>query len=252
MAGDMRLIPVTGLPAVQPGDDLAELVLAHLHEPVHDGDVFVIAQKIVSRAENRLRFLPDVRPSARALALAPEAQKDARLVEVILADSTEVLRLRQGVFIVEQRNGFVCANAGVDRSNVPPGNGQMVALLPVDADASADRFVEGVLRHTQRTVGAIVNDSHGRAWREGSVGVAIGVSGLPALKDERGRHDLYGYELQTSIIGWADEVASEASLLMGQSDQGVPVVLIRGLERPAGPNGSFRDLLRPKQKDLFR
>jgi coenzyme F420-0:L-glutamate ligase / coenzyme F420-1:gamma-L-glutamate ligase len=249
--GELRLIPIPGLPGIQAGDDLAALVVERLPEPALDGDVFVIAQKVVSRAEGQLVNLGDVEPSPRALEMAPTAKKDPRLVELILRESKEVLRLHEGVLIVEQRSGWVCANAGIDRSNVPPGNGEVAALLPADADASARRFVERIRELTGRRVTAIVNDSHGRAWREGSVGVAIGVAGLRPLKDERGRRDLYGYELQTSVIGWADEIAGAASLLMGQTDEGIPVVLVRGLRyQPA--EGSAQEIIRPRERDLFR
>jgi len=249
--GELRLIPVAGLPAIQAGDDLAALVVERLAEQALDGDVFVIAQKVISRAEGRLVSLADVTPSERAREMAPTAQKDPRLVELILRESNEVLRLHEGVLIVEQRAGWVCANAGIDRSNVPPGNGEVAALLPEDADASARRFAERIRELTDRTVAVIVNDSHGRAWREGSVGVAIGVAGLRPLRDERGRRDLYGYELQTSVIGWADEIAGAASLLMGQTNEGIPVVLVRGLRyEPA--TGSAHEIIRPRDRDLFR
>jgi coenzyme F420-0:L-glutamate ligase/coenzyme F420-1:gamma-L-glutamate ligase len=249
--GELRLIPVAGLPAIQAGDDLAALVVERLAEQALDGDVFVIAQKVISRAEGRLVSLADVTPSERAREMAPTAQKDPRLVELILRESNEVLRLHEGVLIVEQRAGWVCANAGIDRSNVPPGNGEVAALLPEDADASARRFAERIRELTDRTVAVIVNDSHGRAWREGSVGVAIGVAGLRPLRDERGRRDLYGYELQTSVIGWADEIAGAASLLMGQTNEGIPVVLVRGLRyEPAA--GSAQEIIRPRERDLFR
>jgi coenzyme F420-0:L-glutamate ligase/coenzyme F420-1:gamma-L-glutamate ligase len=249
--GELRLLPITELPAIQPGDDLAALTVERLPEPVQDGDVFVVAQKVISRAEGRLVHLADIEPSQRALDMAPTAKKDPRLVELILRDSSEVLRLHEGVLIVEQRAGWVCANAGIDRSNVPPGNGEVAALLPEDADASARVFAERIQQLTDRTVAVIVNDSHGRAWREGSVGVAIGVAGLRPLKDERGRRDLYGYELQTSVIGWADEIAGAASLLMGQTNEGIPVVLVRGLRyEPA--EGSAQEIIRPRERDLFR
>ncbi len=249
MMSDVRLISVQDLPSIQPGDDLAALVVERV--ALEDGDVVVIAQKVISRAENRLVHLSTVEPSQRAIDMAPTAKKDPRLVELILCDSNEVLRLHEGVLIVEQRSGWVCANAGIDRSNVPPGDGQVAALLPEDADASARRFAARILELTGRTVAVVVNDSHGRAWREGSVGVAIGVAGMRPLKDERGRRDLYGYELQTSVIGFADEIAAAASLLMGQTDEGIPVVIVRGLEYQAG-DGSAQEIVRPKERDLFR
>jgi coenzyme F420-0:L-glutamate ligase/coenzyme F420-1:gamma-L-glutamate ligase len=251
VSSEVRLIPVQGLPVIQPGDDLADLVLKSLPEPPLDGDILVIAQKIVSRAENRLVQLADVKPSRRAQELAPLAKKDPRLVELILQDSSEVLRLHEGVLIVEQRSGFICANAGIDRSNVPPGSGEVAALLPADSDASARRFADRVHELSARRVAVIINDSHGRPWREGSVGVALGVAGMRPLKDERGRRDLFGYQLQTSVIGLADEIASAASLLMGQTDEGIPVVIVRGLPYEVG-QGSAQEMLRPKDRDLFR
>ena len=249
--GELRLIPVPGLPAVQPGDDLAALVVERLPEPLQDGDVAVIAQKVISRAEGQLVRLADVEPSRRAVDMAPVAKKDPRLVELILRESNEVLRLHEGVLIVEQRAGWVCANAGIDRSNVPPGDGQTAALLPEDADASARNFAARVRELTGRTLAVIVNDSHGRAWREGSVGVAIGVAGLSPLKDERGRRDLFGYELQTSVIAVADEMAAAASLLMGQTTEAIPMVVLRGLRYEAA-EGSAQELIRARERDLFR
>ena len=251
MKGEVRLIPVLGLPSVQPGGDLAALVLDRLGDLPEDGDIFVIAQKVISIAEGRLVNLGDVRPSQRAFELALVAKKDPRLVELILQDSREVLRLHEGVLIVEQRSGWVCANAGIDRSNVPPGNGEVAALLPLDSDRSARDFAARVKMLSGRTVAVIVNDSHGRAWREGSTGVAIGVAGMHALKDERGRRDRYGYQLQTSVIGLADEIAAAASLLMGQTNEGIPVVVLRGLAfEPA--EGSAQELIRERERDLFR
>ncbi|MDE3075075.1 MAG: coenzyme F420-0:L-glutamate ligase [Chloroflexota bacterium] len=251
MAAVVNLVPVRGLPVIQPGDDLAAIVVRHLAGPVQPNDIFVVAQKVVSRAENRLVRLADVEPSRRAVELAPQAQKDPRLVELILQDSKEILRVHEGVLIVEQRSGFICANAGIDRSNVPPGSGEVAALLPEDPDGSARRLADGIHQLTGQSVAVIINDSHGRPWREGSVGVAIGLSGLRPLKDERGKRDLFGYRLQTSVIGLADEIASAASLLMGQTDEAIPVVIVRGLEYETGP-GSAGELLRPRERDLFR
>jgi len=250
-AGQVRLIPVPGIPTVQPADDLAALIVRSLPEGLQQGDVLVVAQKIVSRAEGRLVRLADVHPSARAQDMARTANKDPALMELILRESNEVLRVHEGVVIVEQRSGWVCANAGIDRSNVPPGTGAVAALLPLDADASARRLADGLHKLTGQTVAVIINDSHGRAWREGSTGVAIGIAGMRAIKDERGQRDLFGYQLQTSVIGLADEIASAASLLMGQTDEGIPAVVVRGLtyDRAEGTAG---ELIRPKERDLFR
>ena len=249
MTDGVRLIPVRGLPAVAAGNDLAELIVHR--QDVESGDIIVVAQKIVSLAEGETVRLSEVEPSAKAHELAPIAKKDPRLVELILRDSREIIRLNEGVLIVEQTAGWVCANAGIDRSNVPPGDGEVAALLPRDADASAARVAARIKQLTGHAVAVIINDSHGRAWREGSVGVAIGVAGMNAVKDVRGHRDLYGYELQTSVIGFADEIAAAASLLMGQTDEGIPVVVVRGLEYEAG-TGSAQDLVRPRERDLFR
>ncbi len=217
-----------------------------------DGDIVVIAQKIVSKAEGRWVRLDDVDPSPRAAELARITDKDPRMVELVLRESREVLRARPGVLIVEDVRGFICANAGIDRSNVQQdGAGERVLLLPENPDRSADEIRRQIEARTGRHVAVIVNDSHGRAFREGTVGVAIGVSGLPALWDRRGELDLTGYTLHATVIGWADEVAAAASLLMGPAAEGVPAVAVRGLARPPG-EGKARDLLRPRERDLFR
>ena len=246
------LTALAGIPFVKAGDDLAALILAALREAslvLQHGDVLVLAQKIVSKAEGRTVDLTTVKPSDRAIALAAKTQKDPRLVELILADSTEVLRQRPGVIIVAHRLGLVLANAGIDRSNVA-GTDQAL-LLPLDPDRSAADVRRSLQAATGTDVGVMIIDSIGRAWRNGTIGTAIGVSGLPGLLDLRGRPDLFGRRLETTEVGLADELACAASLVMGQADEGRPVVLARGLEY-GRRDGSARELVRAREKDLFR
>ena len=241
---------------MQAGDDLARLVLDGLAasgERLDDGDVLVLAQKIVSKAEGRSVRLADVTASPRARELAAQCDKDPRLVELILSESAEVLRVRPGVIVVAHRLGFVLANAGIDRSNVErdSDDDERVLLLPRDPDGSARRLRDALKIATGAEVGVIVNDSIGRAWRTGTVGTALGVAGLPALADLRGRPDLFERALQTTEVGLADEIAAAASLLMGQADEGRPIVLLRGLavERRTG---SGQELIRRRELDMFR
>lgn len=247
------LFPLEGLPLIRPGDDLVALLgeaLARIGGP-RPGDILVVAQKIVSKAEGRFVRLADVVPSPRAVELAQITGKDPRLVEVILWDTAEVLRARPGLIIVEHRLGFVCANAGVDRSNVAPEGEEVVLRLPADPDASARRLREGLAQRFGVDLGVVIADSHGRAHRKGVIGVAIGVSGLPALEDWRGRQDLFGYTLQHTEVALGDLLASAATLLLGQAAEGVPAVLIRGV--PFTPReGSARELIRERIHDLFR
>ncbi len=254
MAASMSLTALPGFPRIRPGDDLAALILEGLEAAalrLEAGDVIVVAQKVVSKAEGRLVDLQDVTPSAPAHELAERAEKDPRLVELILLESREVLRVRPGLIIVEHRLGFVCANAGIDHSNVDQAAGERVLLLPEDPDASARRLRDRLEAACGVRPAVLIIDSHGRAWRMGTVGVAIGVAGLPALLDLRGRPDLFGRRLQVTQVGLADEVAAAASLLMGQADEGCPVVHLRGLRYPPH-DGSLAELLRPRELDLFR
>ncbi len=250
----ISLLPVEGLPLIQPGDPLADLIVESVESTggVQDGDLLVIAQKIVSKAEGRVVDLSTVEPSADALLLAEQAEKDPRLVELILRESRKVVRIRPGLIVVEDCRGFICANAGIDRSNIEQHNdNERVALLPADPDASAQRLCARVHELTGMRIGVIINDSHGRAFREGTVGVAIGLAGVPALADRRGEADLTGYVLQHTVIGIADEIAAAASIIMGPAAEGVPAVLVRGLDLP--PSGSTaRELQRPEENDLFR
>jgi coenzyme F420-0:L-glutamate ligase / coenzyme F420-1:gamma-L-glutamate ligase len=251
----LELIAVPGFPMVEPGDDLLQLICdtgdaAGLQ--FDDYDVIVVAQKVVSKAEGRYVDLAQVSPSARALALAGEVEKDPRLVEVILSESRRVLRHRPGVLIVEHRLGFVAANAGIDQSNVDPRQGVLpVLLLPENPDVSAQRLHDGVRQRLGKHTGIIINDSFGRAWRVGTVGTALGAAGLPSRLDLRGQPDLYGRPLRVSETGFADEIAAAASLLMGQADEATPVVVVRGLrwQAPALPASC---LLRDREDDLFR
>lgn len=256
-AAQLVLTALPGIPLVQAGDDLAALILAGLERAglaLTTNDVIAVAQKVVSKAEGRCLRLADVTPSARADALAALTQKDPRLVEVVLSEAKEVLRACPNTLIVEHRLGFVCANAGVDRSNVAPhgaGLDEFVLLLPVDPDDTCRGLRERLRAATGAEVGVIINDSHGRAWRNGTVGVALGAAGFPALQDMRGHPDLFDYALQITQIGLADELAAAASLLMGQADEGRPVIHIRGVPY-ALREGSAAELIRRKEMDLFR
>lgn len=247
------LTPLEGIPLVQAGDDLPALLQAALSRhniQLQDGDILVLAQKIVSKAEGRLVRLDDVTPSSKAVELAIEVQKDARLVQLILDESREVLRAREGLVVVEHRLGFVSANAGIDHSNVDGSEGS-VLLLPKDPDDSAQRLRSALEHAGDARLGVLIIDSHGRAWREGTVGVAIGVSGLPGIVDLRGRPDLFGRELRASILGAADELAAAASLVMGQAGEGCPAVHARGFPYDLRES-SLGELLRPKERDEFR
>jgi coenzyme F420-0:L-glutamate ligase/coenzyme F420-1:gamma-L-glutamate ligase len=252
----LELLAAPGLPLVRQGDDLAALIVdafRHCDLLLRGGDVVVVAQKIVSKAEGRLVELDTVTPSPRAIALADEIGKDPRLVEVILSESVRVVRTRPGLLIVEHRLGFVMANGGVDQSNVgASGSLARALLLPENPDASAAALRERLQALTGvERIAVVINDSFGRAWRIGTVGVAIGAAGLPAQVDLRGQPDLFGRTLETSVVGYADEIAAAASLLMGQAGEARPVVLVRGLEwsAPASPAAS---IVRPAHEDLFR
>ena len=251
----LEVIALQGLPLIRAGDDLVQRIASALTTngvTPRVGDVLVVAQKIVSKAEGRVVDLATVKPSGRAITLAAEVDKDARLVEVILSESVRVVRARRGVLIVEHRLGFIMANAGVDQSNVAPIDGsQRVVLLPEDPDRSAETLRRGLATVTGVDVAVVINDSFGRPWRKGTVGIAIGVAGLPSLIDLRGRPDLFGRRLETSVLGFADEAAAAASLVMGQADEALPAVLIRGLGWSA-PETTAASILRPPDEDLFR
>jgi coenzyme F420-0:L-glutamate ligase / coenzyme F420-1:gamma-L-glutamate ligase len=251
----LEAVPLRGLPLIRAGDDLVDLIASALKlngVTLRAQDVLVVAQKIVSKAEGRTVNLATIEPSPRALALAAEVDKDPRLVEVILSESVRVVRARRGVLIVEHRLGFIMANAGVDRSNVAPADDpERVLLLPENPDRSAEALRRGLAALTGIDVAIVINDSFGRPWRQGTVSVAIGVAGLPALVDLRGQPDLFGRRLEVSVVGFADEVAAAASLLMGQADEALPVVLIRGLSWSA-PESTAASIIRPPYEDLFR
>jgi coenzyme F420-0:L-glutamate ligase / coenzyme F420-1:gamma-L-glutamate ligase len=253
----MTLFAVDGLPLIQPGDDVAGLIVEHLAaqgDALEPGDILVIAQKIVSKAEGRLVRLEDVEPTPAAQEMAQTTGKDPRVTQVVLADSNAVIRARPGLLVVEQRGGWICANAGVDRSNVAFGeSGEWLTLLPADADASAAGIRARLEELTGIAPAVIISDSHGRAWRIGTVGVCIGCAGLPPLWDQRGEKDLFGYELAVSEECIADELAAAAALLMGQGGEGRPVVVVRGYAPPAHlPPKPARAIQRPAQMDAFR
>jgi coenzyme F420-0:L-glutamate ligase/coenzyme F420-1:gamma-L-glutamate ligase len=253
----LTLTSLQHIPLIRHGDDLADIVVSALHEDhiaLEDNDILVIAQKVVSKAEGRAVNLAAVTPSQRAIDLAEKTQKDARLVELILRESNEVLRTRVGTIVVEHKLGFVCANAGIDHSNVAGAGDatqEWVLLLPEEPDSSAQKIRQQVETKTGKRIGILIIDSHGRAWRNGTVGVAIGMAGLPGVQDLRGEQDLFGFTLRITQVGVADELAAAASLTMGQAAEGTPVVHVRGFPYPLR-EGSLQELLRPKEQDLFR
>ena len=247
------LTTLPNIPLVKNGDDIARIILNGLRDAeieLREGDVIVIASKIISKAEGRVARLNDVTPSARALELAQETDKDAREIELMLQESSEIVRARKGLIVTRHRLGFVSANAGIDHSNVQEGAEDFVLLLPRDPDATAEHTREQVERETGKQVAIVIADSHGRPHRLGTIGIAIGCAGIPALEDWRGRKDLFGYELKYTDIGLADMLASAATLLFGQAREGTPIVHVRGATW-FGNNGSARDLVRPKEMDLF-
>ena len=253
----MILTPLPDIPLVQPGDDLVDLIQASLCKTdltPQDGDIFVIAQKIVSKAENRFVNLAQVNPSEEAVRIANEVGKDPRFVELVLRESQSVLRTRINTLIVVHKLGFVCANAGIDHSNVQGRGGNpedWVLLLPENPDASAEAIRKGLERLYRARLAVMIIDSHGRAWRLGVVGTTIGISGAPALVDMRGKPDMFGYQLRITQIAAADELAAGASLVMGQANEKSPVVHVRGFPYPLRESG-LNELLRPEDQDLFR
>jgi len=253
----LTLTSLINIPIIRHGDNLADVIVASLRDSnvvLQDNDIFVIAQKIVSKAEGCMVNLNTITPSPRALELARKTEKDPRVVELMLRESNEVLRTRVGTIIVEHRLGFICANAGIDHSNVAGAGDSVeewVLLLPADPDGSSRAIREQIESRTGRKIGVLIIDSHGRAWRNGTAGVAIGMSGVPAVVDRRGDRDLFGYTLRVTTIGAADELAAAASLVMGQADEGTPVIHVRGFPYPLR-EGSIRELIRPKEQDLFR
>lgn len=253
--GDLSFRGLPGVPPVRAGDDLAGLILAAVERaqaPVRGGDIVIVAQKVVSKAAGLSVDLASVAPSARARELAAVTGKDPRFVEVVLSESASVVASRRDVLITEHVSGAILANAGVDRSNVDPSAGaEPVLLLPRDGDAAAAALRERLAAALGVDVAVIINDSWGRPWRLGTVGAAVGVAGLAPLHDHRGRADLFGRALEVSIEAVADELAAAANLVMGQADEGVPVVIASGFRRLA-TEGSVRELLRPKSEDLFR
>lgn len=243
------------IPLIRTGDDLGRIIGEALNAEgldLRNGDVIVVAQKVVSKAENRYCELASVEPSGRALALAEEVHKDPRLVELVLRESVRVVRSRRDVLIVEHRLGLVMANAGIDQSNVDHADGrERVLLLPRNPDASAAWLREQLGSHFGASVGVVINDSFGRPWRYGTTGVAIGAAGLPALVDKRGDLDLFGRRLEATVIAYADEIAAAASLVMGQADEGRPVVVVRGLSWSGGEVPASA-VVRSAAEDLFR
>ncbi|MEZ0396170.1 MAG: coenzyme F420-0:L-glutamate ligase [Anaerolineales bacterium] len=257
MPHPLTLTPLPGIPLIRPGDDLADVLLAALASArlsLADGDILILAQKIVSKAEGRLVNLQTVLPSQAALELATRSEKDPRLCELILRESRAIVRVRPGTVIVEHRLGFICASAGIDHSNVRGEDGNpedWVLLLPENPDRSAASLRARLEAASGKRLGVMIIDSHGRAWRLGVTGVCIGLSGLPALVDKRGDPDLFGFRLRITQIAAADELAAAASLVMGQADEGTPAVHARGFPYPLRES-ALGELIRPKEQDLFR
>lgn len=247
------LTTLSNIPLVRRGDDIAQIILNGLRDStieVAQDDVIVIASKIISKSEGCVVCLDDVEPGAMAMELADTTKKDPREIELMLQESSGIVRARRGLIVTRHRLGFVSANAGIDHSNVEEGAGQYVLLLPRDPDASAQAIRDTLYARIGAQVAVIIADSHGRPHRLGTVGIAIGAAGLPALEDWRGRQDLFGYELKYTDIGLADMLASAATLLFGQAREGTPVVHVRGATW-RGKNGTARELIRPPEMDLF-
>jgi coenzyme F420-0:L-glutamate ligase/coenzyme F420-1:gamma-L-glutamate ligase len=251
---EIRIIPIRGIPVpVKPGDDVAVLICEAAEKqgtPLQDGDVLVVSQKVVSKAGGLVFKLSDIRPSEEALRLSKTLNKPPELIEVILRETRRVVRLSDRHLICETRHGFVCANAGVDVSNVDGGTSAVT--LPQDPDREASRIRERIKRLRGIDVAVIISDTHGRPFRRGQVNVAIGISGMKPIRDRRGERDLFGYVLKSKFIAIADEVASAAELVMGQASEGVPAAIVRGLKYERSDSSSISELIMSPEEDLFR
>ena len=252
---NLELLAIENIPLIEPGDDLVSILIQTIKEEkikLRRGDILVIAQKVVSKSENRYAYLNDVVPSSEAIRIAKNSDKDPKLVQLILNESVKVIRQGRGVIVVENKLGFIHANAGIDKSNIESdAYNPKVLLLPKDPDNSALKIKEEIFRQTELKVGIIINDSSGRAWRKGIVGIAIGSSGVEVLLNLRGQKDLYGNALEITEVGRVDEIASAASLLMGQANEGLPVIIVRGIPETSKVN-NVKSILRDKSEDLFR
>ena len=248
----IQIIGVKGLPIIKKGDNLAELVCDAAERngtPLQDGDILVVSHVVVSRAEGNVVNLDSVVPSDFAKTFAQQFGKDPALIETILRESRSIIRMGDGKLITETRHGLVCANAGVDNSNVP--GERNVALLPKNSDSSAQRIRQEIRRLTKKDVAVIVSDTHGRPLREGEINIAIGVAGIRPIRDRRGEKDLFGYVLKVKRTAIADELCSAAELVMGQASEGIPVAIIRGYLYPKSEEAKAIELTRPREKDLF-
>lgn len=252
---EIRVIGIENIPLIKEGDDIADLILTAMAEgkiKVENDDVFVIAETIIAKAEGNKIYLNAIEPSPQAIGLAQKTGKDPKLVEAIIKNSKEILKVGHDFIISETKHGFVCANAGIDESNVDEG---MATPIPDDPDESANFIMEKIEKATNKEVVVIISDTQGRAFREGAIGTAIGISGMNPLWDRKGEKDLYDRELQTTNIAVADELASAASIVMGQADEGIPVVLIKGvnyIKDLKNMDATSNDLIRPKEYDVFR
>jgi len=254
---DLILRALENIPEINPKSILSDLIIEASSKnnwAWDDGDIIVIAQKIVSKSEDRYVNLADVKPGMRAMSYAKHVDKDPRLIELILQESKRVLRTRAGLMVVQHKLGFICANAGIDHSNISVG-GKMqenwVLLLPKDPNLSANRIQKSIEKQIGKKIGVLIIDSHGRAWREGVVGISIGISGMPAIIDLRGKKDRNEYELKVTQIAVADELAAAASLLMGQASEGRPIVIVKGFPYNL-KEAVFSELIRKESEDLFR
>ncbi len=253
----LTLTALKQIPLIQVGDSLPAIILNSLKTEsitIENGDIFIVAQKIVSKSEGRLVNLTTIQPSEYAIQLSKITLKDPRFVELVLRESNQVIRTRENTLIVEHKNGFICANAGIDHSNVMGSDGNpedWYLLLPENSDHSAEQIRSALEESSGKRIGVMIIDSHGRAWRMGTVGIAIGLSGMPGLVDLRGKTDLFGYSLKITQVGAADELAAAASLMMGQADEGSPIIHARGFPYPLR-DGNLQELIRPIDQDLFR
>jgi len=248
----IEIFAVTGLPVIKEGDDLAELICQAARDqvtPIQNGDIIVITHVIVCRSEGNLVNLKSVHPSQLAKSIAKKINKDSRLVEVILQESKRIIRMRNGKLITETKQGFICANSGIDRSNVHGKDN--LALLPENADQSAQRIRRRIKDITDKNVAVIVSDTHGRPLRRGEINIALGVGGIEPLRNRRGERDLFGYTLKVKKTAIADELSSAAELVIGQANEGIPVAIIRGYSYPKSEDAKATELIRPHEKDLF-